>query len=72
MVHGVSGSLLQAQGDWRDAEAEYLAAAKAWEEAGPGDTADAASEFAVLGDLSTEETASPTRGERWRSFVPLN
>ena len=50
MVHGLAASLLYAEGRYNEAEAEYLRALSAWEEAGQGQTMDVA---AVLDGLAT-------------------
>jgi hypothetical protein len=42
LVRGIAGTLLQIEGRKSEAEAEYLAAFRAWEEAGRSDSADAA------------------------------
>jgi tetratricopeptide (TPR) repeat protein len=40
LVHGTAGALLSAEGRRPEAEGEYLAAIRAWQEAGRGETAD--------------------------------
>jgi tetratricopeptide (TPR) repeat protein len=55
MVHAMSGSLLQAVGERREAEAEFLAALDAWSEIGRGETADAGAAFTALGTLYIQE-----------------
>jgi tetratricopeptide (TPR) repeat protein len=55
LVAGVAASLLQAEGRPREAESEYLSALSAWERAGRGATADAASILNFLGSLYIEE-----------------
>jgi len=51
VAHGMSGMLLQVEGRLREAELEYLAALRAWEEASGGDSANAASALACLASL---------------------
>jgi hypothetical protein len=48
-LHDLSASLLQVRGRYRDAEQEYLAALRAWTEAGRGDAPDAG---AILNSLA--------------------
>jgi len=55
LVHGIAGTLLQIEGRNSGAEAEYLAAFRAWEEAGRSDSADAAGILCSLGSLYLEE-----------------
>jgi tetratricopeptide (TPR) repeat protein len=55
LVACVAASLLQAEGRPKEAESEYLSALSAWEEAGRGTTADAASVLGFLGSLYIEE-----------------
>lgn len=55
MVHGVAAALLHAEGRRTEAESEYLGALRAWEEAGRGSTADAASVLNFLGSLYMDE-----------------
>ena len=50
MIHGLAAALLYAEGRYNEAEAEYLKALGAWEEAGLGETTDVA---AVLDGLAT-------------------
>jgi len=50
LFHGTVASLLQQLGEPRDAEVEYLAALKAWEDSGRGETVETA---AVLTSLAT-------------------
>ena len=50
MVHGLAAALLCNEGRYNEAEAEYLKAVGAWEEAGRGETTDVA---AVLDGLAT-------------------
>ena len=40
LVHGIAGTLLQIEGQKSEAEVEYLAAFRAWEEAGRSDSAE--------------------------------
>lgn len=51
IVHGISAALLHAEGRYRDAEPQYLAAVAAWEQAGRGQTAEAAMVLGGLGAL---------------------
>jgi tetratricopeptide (TPR) repeat protein len=55
LVHGIAASLLQTEGRKSEAEVEYLAAFRAWEEGGSGETADAAGILGSLGALYLEE-----------------
>jgi tetratricopeptide (TPR) repeat protein len=55
LVHGIAGALLQIEGRKSEAEAEYLAAFRAWEEAGRSDSADAAGILCSLGSIYVEE-----------------
>jgi tetratricopeptide (TPR) repeat protein len=55
LVHGMSAALLDREGSRPEAEAEYLAAIRAWEEAGRGETADAGAIFNALGSLYIKE-----------------
>ena len=55
MIHAMSGSLLQAFGEGRQAEDEYLAALDAWTESGRGETADAGAVLTSLGTLYVQE-----------------
>lgn len=55
LVHGMGAALLQAEGKLGEAEAEDLAALYAWEKAGLGETADAASILTALGSLYIDE-----------------
>ena len=54
LVHGIAGTLLQIEGRKSEAEREYLAAFRAWEEAGRGDSADAAAILCSLASLYIE------------------
>ena len=65
MVHSLAGSLLCAEGRYNEAEAEYLKAIGAWEEAGRGETTDVA---AVLAGLATLYTADRRYREAGRSL----
>lgn len=51
IIHGTAGVLLQIEGRRRQAEVEYYDAFRAWEEAGRGESADAASILNCLGSL---------------------
>ena len=55
LVHGLAGTLLQIEGRKSESEKEYLAAFRAWEEAGSGDSADAAAILCSLASLYIEE-----------------
>ena len=55
LVHGMAAALLAREGRRPEAEAEYLAAFRAWEEAGQGETADAGTILNALGSLYIEE-----------------
>ena len=65
MVHSLAGSLLCAEGRYNEAEAEYLKAIGAWEEAGRGETTDVA---AVLAGLATLYTADRRHRKAGRSL----
>jgi tetratricopeptide (TPR) repeat protein len=65
MVHSLAGSLLCAEGRHNEAEAEYLKAIGAWEEAGRGETTDVA---AVLAGLATLYTADRRYREAGRTL----
>jgi len=51
IIHGTTGVLLQLEGRRKQAEVEYYDAFRAWEEAGRGESADAASILNCLGSL---------------------
>lgn len=55
LIHGTAGSLLQHVGEHREAEVEYLAALKTWEDSGRGETVDAAAVLTALATLLIEE-----------------
>jgi tetratricopeptide (TPR) repeat protein len=55
LIHGIAGALSEAEGRRAEAEIEYLAAFRAWEEAGRGDTGDAGAVLDSLGSLYTHE-----------------
>ncbi|MGH9664116.1 MAG: tetratricopeptide repeat protein, partial [Bryobacteraceae bacterium] len=55
LVHGMAAVLLHAEGRHKEAEPEYLTALGAWQAAGHGETADAASVLNSLGALYIEE-----------------
>jgi tetratricopeptide (TPR) repeat protein len=55
LIHGTAGSLLQHVGEHREAEVEYLAALKAWEDCGRGETVDAAAVLTSLATLLIED-----------------
>jgi tetratricopeptide (TPR) repeat protein len=55
LVHGIAGTLLQIEDRKSEAEAEYLAAFRAWEEAGCRESADAAAILCSLATLYMEE-----------------
>jgi tetratricopeptide (TPR) repeat protein len=54
LVHGMAAALLEREGKRPEAEAEYLAAFRAWEDAGKGETAEAAAILNGLGSLYIE------------------
>ncbi len=54
LVHGMAAALLEREGRRPEAEAEYLAAFRAWEAAGMGETAEAATILTGLGSLYIE------------------
>uniref|UniRef100_Q02AH2 Tetratricopeptide TPR_4 n=1 Tax=Solibacter usitatus (strain Ellin6076) TaxID=234267 RepID=Q02AH2_SOLUE len=54
LIHGMAAALLEREGRRREAEAEYLAAARAWEEAGKGETAYEGTILSGLGSLYIE------------------
>jgi tetratricopeptide (TPR) repeat protein len=54
LVHGIAGTMLQIEGRKPEAEKEYLAAIRAWGEAGRSDSADAASILCSLSSLYIE------------------
>ena len=51
----MAGVFLQAAGRLQEAESEYLAAVRAWEQAGRGDSADAGAALNSLGSVYIEE-----------------
>jgi tetratricopeptide (TPR) repeat protein len=55
LVHGMSASLLEAEGRRPEAEYEYLAALHSWNEAGSGETADAGAILYSLASLYVRE-----------------
>jgi tetratricopeptide (TPR) repeat protein len=55
LVHGIAGTLLQIEDRKSEAEKEYFAAFRAWEEAGRGDSADAAAVLCSLASLYVVE-----------------
>jgi tetratricopeptide (TPR) repeat protein len=55
IIHTTAGALLQIEGRRSEAEAEYHAALRAWEETGRGESADAAAILYCLGSLYLEE-----------------
>src|SRR5262249_32117180 len=55
VVHNMAAALLSAEGRWGDSESEYLAALRAWEQEGGGDTADAGAILNSLGSLYVQE-----------------
>jgi tetratricopeptide (TPR) repeat protein len=55
LVHGIAAALLQADGNLAEAETEYLASLRAWEDAGRGETADAGSILNGLGVVYIHE-----------------
>jgi tetratricopeptide (TPR) repeat protein len=55
LLHGATGSLFQSVGRRRDAEGEYIAAMRAWEASGHGESADAAAVLTSLATLLIEE-----------------
>ncbi|MBI4911059.1 MAG: hypothetical protein HY820_46045 [Acidobacteria bacterium] len=55
MVHGMAAALLQTEGNLRQAEAEYLSAARAWELANLGESAYAGAIYASLASLYLAE-----------------
>jgi len=73
LVHGIAGALLEAEGKRADAETEYLAALRAWDEAGRGETADAA---AILNNLASlyihEQRLVEARQALDRAFAVFN
>jgi tetratricopeptide (TPR) repeat protein len=54
LFRGMAGVLLQREGRWKEGETEYFGALRAWEEAGRGDSMDAASVLNNLGSLYIE------------------
>jgi tetratricopeptide (TPR) repeat protein len=54
LVHGMAAALLEREGRRLEAEAEYLAAFRAWEAAGKDETAEAATILSGLGSLYIE------------------
>jgi tetratricopeptide (TPR) repeat protein len=54
LVHGMAAALLEREGRRLEAEAEYLAAFRAWEDAGKGKSAEAATILNGLGSLYIE------------------
>jgi tetratricopeptide (TPR) repeat protein len=55
LVHGTAAAFLQAENRLPEAEAEYIAALRAWGEAGRGDRADAAAILEALASLYIKE-----------------
>jgi len=55
LLHGMAAALSQAEGSLPEAEADYLAALEAWQEAGRGETADAGAALCGLGSLYIKE-----------------
>jgi len=55
LLHGMAGAMSQAEGKLSEAEAEYLASLRAWEEAGRRETVDAGAVFNDLGSLYIQE-----------------
>jgi tetratricopeptide (TPR) repeat protein len=55
LIHGIAATLLQSEKRLPEAEVEALAALRAWEHAGRGETADAASVLTSLGSIYIEE-----------------
>jgi tetratricopeptide (TPR) repeat protein len=55
LAHEIGGSLLQIAGNWREAEAEYLAAIRSWDAAGRGEMADVAPALGCLASLYVQE-----------------
>jgi tetratricopeptide (TPR) repeat protein len=54
LVHGIAAALFEREGKRPEAEGEYLAAFRAWQEAGKGETAEAAAILNGLGSLYIE------------------
>jgi tetratricopeptide (TPR) repeat protein len=54
LVHGMAAALLEREGKRPEAESEYLAALRAWEDAGKGESAEAATVLNGLGSLYVE------------------
>jgi tetratricopeptide (TPR) repeat protein len=55
LVHGMAASLLHGEGRRKEAETEYLAALRAWGDAGRGEFADAGAILNCLGSLYIDE-----------------
>jgi len=55
LVHGIAAALLHAEGNLAEAETEYLASLRAWEDAGLGETADAGAVLNGLGVVYIHE-----------------
>jgi tetratricopeptide (TPR) repeat protein len=55
LVHGIAATLLHIEGRKAEAEKEYLTTFRAWDEAGRGDSADAAAILCGLASLYMEE-----------------
>jgi tetratricopeptide (TPR) repeat protein len=55
LVHGMAAALLEAEGRRPEAEGEFLAALRAWGEAGKSDTADAGAILTALGSVYIKE-----------------
>ena len=55
LLHGIAGAMSQSEGKLSEAEAEYLASLRAWEEAGRSETVDAGAVFNDLGSLYIQE-----------------
>ena len=55
LLHGMAGAMSQAEGKLSEAEAEYLASLRAWDEAGRSEMVDAGAVFNDLGSLYIQE-----------------
>jgi tetratricopeptide (TPR) repeat protein len=63
LVHGTAAMLLEAEGRRQEAEAEYLASIRAWEEAGRGEFADVGAVLNGLGSLYIHEQRLTEAGQ---------
>jgi len=73
LFHGIAGAFLEAEGRRAEAETEYLAALRAWDEAGRSENADAAAILNNLGSLYIhEQRLAEARQALDRAFAVFN